>query len=438
MKLSFKYVACVTLICLASFTFARVPNPELIERSFRKEGNIFKRNANQASFCFYDFNVYTSNTKDAVITNTYGCFSSYVINFLPNNEVIQIDLKSNSGFNCGADELVINDNTGVQLVACDNTVTSNKLRSGQTVTFKSQVNANWVRIARVNHIDLTINITIKNVNDTDTVDPVVPVEPSPNPGSCGVQDSKYPPSTVSQKIVGGNNANEHSWPWQAGLILKGYGQYCAGSLINNQWILTAAHCNDFNLVRFEVHLGFDNITQTINENPKGRVYNPIVAKSHPNFNSDTLENDVALIKLDKPVEYTAEIKPICLPNKQVKDGEEGYVIGWGTQAADGNGYSSDLLKQVKVPIRPDNDCTSIYYSNYKVDTQICAGVASPGNYKDSCQGDSGGPYFMNDQNEGSYYQVGIVSYGIQCGGDGVYTDVFAYKDWIKQVQDANP
>lgn len=426
MKLSFKYVACATLICLASFTFARVPNPELIERSFRKKGNIVKRNANQASFCIYDFNVYTSDTQNNMIQNSNGCFSSYAINFNAINEVIQIDVTINSAFNCGTDELVINDNMGTQFVACDSGVTV-----GQIVTFISKIGANWVRIARVNHVDISVDIKIKQANnDNNNNDNENVVNEKEG---CG--KPYFTPNTNSfHKIVGGDVAVRHSWPWQVGLYY--YSQYCAGTLINKQWVLTAAHCDVFGVNDFKVHLGFHNITDT-NE-ITGKIVTPKLIISHPDFNDYTLENDVALIKLTEPVTFTNEIKPICLPGgRKVNVNDQGYVIGWGTVDADGGGDSSPLLRQVKVPVRTNSSCSLKYFDDYKKDSQLCAGVTDVNAEKDSCQGDSGGPYFMYDTDKKSYYQVGIVSYGIKCAGDGVYTRVSYYEDWINDTMAAN-
>ncbi|XP_076284530.1 proclotting enzyme isoform X2 [Lasioglossum baleicum] len=237
----------------------------------------------------------------------------------------------------------------------------------------------------------------------------------------GFQDQK--------RIVGGHNVEPGEWPWMAALFNAGR-QFCGGSLIDDKHILTAAHCvanmNPWDVARLTVRLGDHNIkTNTEIRHIERRVKRVV---RHRGFNLRTLYNDVALLTLSEPVQFSEQIRPICLPSgSQLYSGKTATVIGWGSLRE--SGPQPAVLQEVSIPIWSNTECKYKYGAAAPggiVDSFLCAGRAA----KDSCSGDSGGPLMVND---GRWTQVGVVSWGIGCGKGqypGVYTRVTHFLPWI--------
>ncbi|XP_020279968.1 proclotting enzyme-like [Pseudomyrmex gracilis] len=242
---------------------------------------------------------------------------------------------------------------------------------------------------------------------------------------CGAKNGNQD----QERIVGGKNADPGEWPWIAALFNAGR-QFCGGSLIDDIHILTAAHCvvnmNSWDVARLTVRLGDHNLkTNTEIRHVERRVKRVV---RHRGFNARTLYNDVALLTLNEPVEFTELIRPICLPSgSQLYSGKTGTVIGWGSLRE--SGPQPAILQEVSIPIWSNNECKSKYGAAAPggiIDSFLCAGRAT----KDSCSGDSGGPLMVND---GRWTQIGIVSWGIGCGKGqypGVYTRVTHFLPWI--------
>ncbi|XP_069582875.1 vitamin K-dependent protein C-like [Ranitomeya imitator] len=157
--------------------------------------------------------------------------------------------------------------------------------------------------------------------------------------------------------------------------------------------------------------------------------------THPNFKAETVDNDIALLRLSQPAVYSKYVLPICLPsyglaNKILTlEGTETIVTGWGNQE-ELHRNRSNILSYIQIPIVPNENCSTVM-QNHVTGNMLCAGIM--GDNQDACSGDSGGPmvtYFGD-----TWFLVGLVSWGEGCGrldNFGIYTKVNNYLPWIQQ------
>ncbi|XP_035381996.1 trypsin-2-like [Electrophorus electricus] len=219
------------------------------------------------------------------------------------------------------------------------------------------------------------------------------------------------------KIVGGHECTPNSQPWQVSLNV-GY-HFCGGSLINAEWVVSAAHCYQS---RIEVRLGEHNIK--LNEGTEQFISSSLVIRN-PNYNSWNIDNDIMLIKLSKPASLNEFVQPVALPTSCPPASTMCTVSGWGntmSPTADKN-----KLQCLQVPILSEEDCNNSY-PGMITNSMFCAGYLEGG--KDSCQGDSGGPVVCNKVLQG------IVSWGYGCAekdNPGVYTKVCIFTKWISDT-----
>lgn len=256
-----------------------------------------------------------------------------------------------------------------------------------------------------------------------------------------------------KRIVGGNDAEESSAPWQVMLYKRSPQELlCGASLISDQWILTAAHCiyyppwnKNFSSSDILVRLGKHNRVKFERGLEKIVAIDKIIV--HPKYNwKENLNRDIALLHMRRPVPFTDKIFPICLPSKKVartlmSEGYKGRVTGWGNLKETWNPTVRNLpnvLQQIHLPIVDQNTCrrsTSVKVT----DNMFCAGFKpEDGNRGDACEGDSGGPFVMKYPAENRWYQMGIVSWGEGCDRDGkygFYTHLFRMSRWMRKVID---
>lgn len=270
--------------------------------------------------------------------------------------------------------------------------------------------------------------------------------PIPGSGACGIHSG--------DKIYGGSKIAIDEHPWMVLLEYNDRGRKifgCGGALINNRYVLTAAHCIRSSPKVKSVRLGEWNTKTEIDCNAFHECADPvqdipieeIIVHEEYRASDKNSHHDIALIRLSRAVQFSYFIKPICLPSskdlQRKNDIEERFTVaGWGRTE---KGTWSDVKLKVDVRGVDKTHCTQIY-ANQKanhlkrviIPQQICAGGEKD---RDSCGGDSGGPLMSEtrDSKGNSFvYLAGLVSYGpTQCGmkgWPGVYTRVSSYLDWI--------
>uniref|UniRef100_A0A182N9T5 Peptidase S1 domain-containing protein n=1 Tax=Anopheles dirus TaxID=7168 RepID=A0A182N9T5_9DIPT len=235
----------------------------------------------------------------------------------------------------------------------------------------------------------------------------------------------------ASRIVGGQATGVNEFPWMARLSYFNR-FYCGGMLINDRYVLTAAHCvKGFMWFMIKVTFGEHNRCDD-SVRPETRFVLRAIAQKFSFLNFD---NDIALLRLNDRVPITDFIRPICLPSdpSNAYVGTNGTATGWGTLKEDGK--PSCILQEVEVPVLSNEVCSTQtnYTASMITDNMLCAGYLGVGE-KDSCQGDSGGP-LVAERDDKRYELIGVVSWGNGCARPyypGVYTRVTRYLDWIRE------
>ncbi|XP_077377210.1 polyserase-2-like [Festucalex cinctus] len=235
---------------------------------------------------------------------------------------------------------------------------------------------------------------------------------------------------LNNRIVGGEAAAKGAWPWMVSLHRLNR-HFCGGSLINSEWVLSAAHCFSRSSRSVTAFLGRQS-QQGSNSNEEPRSVVQII--SHPAYNSRTNDNDVALLRLSLPVTFNNFIRPVCLAaaSSSFFAGTDSWVTGWGNVGSNDPLPFPQNLMEVQVPVVGNRQCGCDYIVPGRItDNMICAGLREGG--KDSCQGDSGGPMVSK---QGSVWVLsGVVSFGVGCAlpqFPGVYARVSQYQEWISR------
>merc|ERR1711982_217301 len=243
--------------------------------------------------------------------------------------------------------------------------------------------------------------------------------------TCGIEG----PARAG-RIVGGHEAEEHEWPWQVALFIDD-AWFCGGSLISENYVLTAAHCVD-GASYFDIMAGAHNVRES--SEPHRVEITSYNGWTHPNWDPNTLSNDIALIELPSPITFDDYIKPSCMPMAGDTADEDELVTctGWGKPSDNAGGISPVLRMVEDRPIISNSDCNAIY--GIVGSGVVCIDTTGG---KGTCNGDSGGPLNMKSEVTKAgqkWKQVGIVSFGASAGCEVGYPAGFSrveyYLDWI--------
>ncbi|KAG8506408.1 Serine protease 27 [Galemys pyrenaicus] len=294
-------------------------------------------------------------------------------------------------------------------------------------------------------------------------------------------------------MVGGQDALEREWPWQASIQRNG-SHICGGSLITERWVLTAAHCFSergagHRASPAQASLGRSEASAQASQpagrgqpwgpppaprRPRGRL-TPASALSTPDtslyrvllgarqllepgphavtarvrrvegnplYRGMASSADVALVELAAPVTFSPHILPVCVPDSSVvfQAGTSCWATGWGSPSEQDRLPDPRVLQKVAVPIIDTARCNQLYSQDAEAgllprtiqEDMLCAGFAE--GRRDACKGDSGGPLVCLLGR--SWLQAGVISWGEGCARrnrPGVYIRVTAHQDWLHRI-----
>ncbi|XP_048213637.1 serine protease 38 [Perognathus longimembris pacificus] len=249
----------------------------------------------------------------------------------------------------------------------------------------------------------------------------------PSPSACGQLG-------VQGKILGGAPASK-KWPWQVSVHYAGL-HVCGGSILNEYWVLSAAHCfeRDKNIQSFDMYVGMINLKvadkYTLWYEVNQVILHPTYAKYHP------VGSDVALVQLKSPIVFSDSVLPICLAPANVNlTSVSCWATGWGMVSS--QGHTLDELQEIQLPLISQALCQLLYGTSYIMPDMICAGDIIRA--RTVCEGDSGGPLVCEFNR--IWFQIGIVSWGRGCAlpmFPGVYARVSYFSDWIRHNIEITP
>ncbi|XP_033470375.1 ovochymase-1 isoform X1 [Epinephelus lanceolatus] len=237
-----------------------------------------------------------------------------------------------------------------------------------------------------------------------------------------------PEQEQESRIIGGQEAWAHSWPWQVSLCFASM-PACGGAVIGSMWVVSAAHCfKRYNKASFWTVLAGKHDLDNPHE-PGQQLVGVAMIINHHGYNTRTKERDMALLKLQQPLVFNQFVRPINIWLTPLPPFKKCTITGWGSTRE--NGARVNRLQEVNVTILPLDVCNH-YYRGRMRPSMFCAGREEGG--ADACQGDSGGPLSCFT---GSRYELaGLVSWGIGCGRarrPGVYARLQLQIQWMSDI-----
>jgi len=243
------------------------------------------------------------------------------------------------------------------------------------------------------------------------------------------------PVYAERRIIGGTDAEQGAWPWMVSLQTAS-GHFCGGSLIDQYWVLTAAHCLDRFDTTFRPGLRVAIGLHRRSELTQSELIQVERFFQHPEWDTNNFEsspNDIAVLQLSQPAK--SSIVKLAQTHTNLDQASQlAMALGWGSVNAN-TGSKPDVLQQVQMPLVTLDVCRQAYVGNYTIlDSHVCAGLLEGG--KDTCFGDSGGPLAVFDGQ--AWQQVGITSFGGKAGGPacagieayGVYSRVASFSNFV--------
>uniref|UniRef100_A0A4X2LX32 chymotrypsin n=1 Tax=Vombatus ursinus TaxID=29139 RepID=A0A4X2LX32_VOMUR len=247
--------------------------------------------------------------------------------------------------------------------------------------------------------------------------------------SCGIPAIE-PVLSGLARIVNGEDAVPGSWPWQVSLQDQTGFHFRGGSIINQDWVFTANHCG---LVLCSLYSRKSDLViagEFDQGSDKENIQVLMIGLQNPKLNLFTISNDIALMKLATPVQFSDTVSPVCLPSSadDFPAGSTCATTGWGLTK-----YTSDWKSWLKdtglpLPSSPSgllewDECKK-YWGNKIKDSMVCPGAGGVS----SCMGDSGGPLLCQKDGGSSVCTT---------SNPGVYARVTELLPWVQEVLAAN-
>ncbi|XP_063701345.1 trypsin-3-like [Culicoides brevitarsis] len=229
------------------------------------------------------------------------------------------------------------------------------------------------------------------------------------------------------RIIGGDKVSRHQFPYQISLHLNG-NYHCGGALIEDSWLLTAAHCYHANYLEISVFAGVYDLRMA---HVTGQRRNVVMFHMHEDYDGGVGADDIALLKVDKAFELNDFVKVIKLPAMNLYPVGKGKISGWGSITDTINPEYPSVLHSAFLPIHPEKVCIALWRNPALMDKTFCAGTLDGDRV--TCSGDSGSPFVQLDSSDGEKKLVGIVSGGA-CGvknKPSIFVRVAFYNEWIK-------
>ncbi|CCN71779.1 S1 family peptidase [Vibrio nigripulchritudo] len=247
-------------------------------------------------------------------------------------------------------------------------------------------------------------------------------------GTFGTAFVQAEENSVQPRIIGGAEVAHSSVPYQVALQTPSGFQFCGGTIIARDWVLTAAHCvQGKSASGVQIRIGVADLRTS-----QGEKHNVSRVITHERYNSSNLTNDIALLKLSTPVDAKYQIAKLPTPAIKAQLASPGDTLkasGWGRFSGSSN-QGSSILKAADLPV---GDCQQI--TGRPVSSDFICGY-KPRN--SVCNGDSGGPFATQHGNE--YYVFGAASWvpDRSCSGVSAFTDVTKFVPWISQKSGITP
>ncbi|XP_041937753.1 serine protease 33-like isoform X1 [Alosa sapidissima] len=249
---------------------------------------------------------------------------------------------------------------------------------------------------------------------------------------------------LRSSIIGGHDAHKGAWPWMVYLEMFRVPVHhisnikCGGSLISDQWVMTAGHCWNEEV---DLKRSFARVGELSLKEPSGTLVKLKRVVVHPDYSYQEKEgmiyNDMALVQLQDTVSFSHTVKPVDLPSpRDIRSDAECWVTGWGHVAENKPLGGKETLQEVRVSLVDDITCRRLFPK--MTDGMTCAGDLNLNRGKDACSNDSGGPLVCVPAGDEKrrFVQVGIVSFGKGCGRKGragVYTYTPHYAQFIHKT-----